>query len=551
MRNKFSMTSQATQAKAGIGTSIVLEPARMNAAADGVEPFFWPLPWSDFLAARDVMLHGLAEVLRPGIAAGSARHEPLAAVIVQFIQEVVRAYYLTAVRRRFSEASLSIETSNPALNAAGFTPRDIGTDRIAFLKTRFSGSLLRSLFRPIYGLRSRDNMSWGYPSFIDMKTAIVATNNSALMQTRAKECGERVHLVSMRYWFGDLANDLNRKGVKPQKAGIEIEAMIEAIRRAFVAGGEALPVDVETYLRSWLEETSAIAGFYIEGLLTRRQRLPLNLWTGSAGYIFRRILYYAVRRNGGFVTSHDHGSGLGYLSLVDPNVTEFITTDRFITFTKQQAQSYKSILRDEFRIRPQWPEIIAHDGAPPPAEGTRVLPSAAPRENGTPARIMYIASQYRGEFLGLTPIEFDIVAVDWQARLFAHLREMGHVVFNKAHPTSPYRHPDSFETKLGVQSILSPFETVIDKADLFLFNSADTSAFRPAVLSGKPIVLIEFGVPTWNSEALALAAKRCAIVQGYFDGAGKAQVDWAELKTAISTAEELKHDTSFAEAYFG
>lgn len=523
----------------------------MNATANGVEPFFWPLPWSDFLTARDALLTGLAGVLRPGVAAGNTDHEALAAVVVQFIQEVVRAYYLTAVRRRFADAGVPMVTGNPALTAAGFVPRDATTDRIAFLKDRFQASFWRHLLRPLYGMRVDDGMSWGYPSLVDMKTAIVATNNSALMQTRARECGKPVHLVSMRYWFGDLSNKVKSQGFGRPADTAVIDDMVEAVRRAFAAGGEILPADVARSLAEWLGEASGVARSYIDGLLARPNRLPRTLWTGSAGYIFRRIMYFAVRRSGGFVTSHDHGSGLGYLSIVDPNVTEFVTTDRFITFTERQAQSYRGFLRDEFRIRAQWPEIVAHDGAPPPPEGTqRPVVTGVTRKDG-PLRIMYVASQYRGEFLGLTPIEFDIVAVDWQARLFANLKTMGHSVVNKAHPTSPYRFPDTFETKLGVPSVLTPFEKEIETADLFLFNSADTSAFRPAVLSGKPIVMVEFGVPTWGAEALALASRRCAVVQGHFDDQGRAQVNWDDLRAAIARAPQLVDDTAFADAFFG
>ena len=58
--------------------ALVLDTPRIRLDRDGVQDFLWPLPWADYLAARDSFMAGLAVLLRPLLEAGDEDGELLA-----------------------------------------------------------------------------------------------------------------------------------------------------------------------------------------------------------------------------------------------------------------------------------------------------------------------------------------------------------------------------------------------------------------------------------------------------------------------------------------
>lgn len=524
---------------------IVLDVPRVALDGEGVENFLWPLSWADHGAVRDTFLTGLSALVRPGLERGNTDAEIVAILSMELVQEVLRGWYAAAVTRRFGGLGRALvvdQKSGLDADAVGEWPRQ--RDRLGFLRGRFPSSRGRAALRPIYGAFQRDAFSWRYPQLIDFNSRIVATNPCPLSSLHARTIDEPVFLVSMRYWFGELCDsmpaDVSHLAVSPAT----IDAVMALTNEAAGSAGDTLPEPLVRYLRGWLVEASGMVRYYLDGLTRNPERLPRRLWTGSGGYVFRRILHFAVRRTGGSSVSHDHGSGLGCFAIVNSNLTEFVSPDVFVTFNAALADGYRQQRREDFRLCSRWPEIVTATAAPK----SRNAPPAR-RGDGNIDTVMFIANPYRGEEIGLTPIEFDLVAVDWQARLFHRLSGLGYHVVNKAHPDSLVRPPTAFAECLGVPAVLERLERVMDDADIYILDYLHSSALSTVLRSGKPVLYVDFGhCPLWP-EAERLFERRVRVVRGWHDEANRAHVDWNELGEAIRDARSMTADTSFTDTY--
>ena len=516
-----------------------LDVAAADVDANGVRDFCWPLSWAEQRVFRDAFVAGYAALTRDLQDRQDEDGDLLAILAMEFVQEAMRGWFVAALMARFHQRGENI--SAPWLRGASSEDPTFWQpqrDRIGFLKTRFPSSAWRGLLRPVYGLIQNDGLSWRWPQTADFRSRIVATNPCPLTKRHASQAKERPVLVSMRYWFGAASNslpaDLSKLRLRDENSAAALAAFADAVRR----NGDAVPPALLAHLKGWLDDATAICRWHLRALLARPQRLPAQLWTGSGGYIFRRILHIAARKAGSTVSSHDHGSGLGLFDLIDTNLTEFVTPDVFVTFSEKQAAGYRTQENDDFRMRKQWPRIEAV-----PADRSAPLRANA-AQPGKPRSILFVANQYRGEKVTMTPIEFDLVAVDWQARLFVQLQSLGYEVRMRPHPDSVSAPPQGF-ARMGVSFAGGTFEEALASADAVILDYLHTSVLRDVLLSGKPVMTFEFGHCPPNRVASEPLSRRIRFIPGHYDNTNRAQTEWAALPAAISDACDMREDRPF------
>lgn len=523
-----------------------LDVATMDVTAEGLKDFVWPVSWQEHAAFRDSFIGSYAEIVRDKINRQDEDGDLLAILAMEFVQEAMRGWFTAVLLRRFGRRGEQIAA--PWLNGNTFDDPAIwrpNRDRIDFLRNRFPASGWRGLLRPLLGLLQDDGMSWQWPQTVDFRSRVIATNASALTRQHADTVGEKPVLVSLRYWFGEASDKLPDKLSNHMLHANTVTQVIAGLTEAAARNGDELPASLLRHLEDWLNAAAPVCRWHLQWLLKHRKSLPDRLWTGSGGYIFRRILHTAVRRAGGRVWSHDHGSGLGLFDTLDTNLTEFVTPDTFVTFSPKQAQGYRLQRREAFRLRADWPEV----------EAVKTTASAAPLRPLKPAsplpcrRIVFVANQYRGEKIPLTPIEFDLVAADWQARLFTRLRSIGYEVQIRAHPDSPSPPPESFGRSLGVRQALGNFADALAGADIVILDYLHTTVLRDVLLSGKPVLTFEFGHCSPNAVAASTLANRIRFVPGWYDDRNRAQTEWSELARVIEEACDMAGDDRFLELF--
>ena len=121
-------------------------------------------------------------------------------------------------------------------------------------------------------------------------------------------------------------------------------------------------------------------------------------------------------------------------------------------------------------------------------------------------------------------------------------------MLHKPHPGSVSLPRDGFTQAFGGRTLTEPFDQVMHLADAFIFVTSQSTPFISILAESKPVVFIDLGLFEWVPEAYEMLGRRCRIVRGRFDEDNRAQVDWDELRNAISEAGDLT-DTAFADNY--
>ena len=230
-------------------------------------------------------------------------------------------------------------------------------------------------------------------------------------------------------------------------------------------------------------------------------------------------------------------------------VTDFESCDTFVTFSEMQADSLRRTLRNDLLLLPKAPNIIALPENDHASERPGRSAQSTRAGRTRPLRtVMYPSSSYRGEKVGYAVQMPDIVALDWEARLFAHLSSWGYEVLHKPHPGSVSLPPAESVEAVGGRLITDRFENVSHLADAFIFIDPQSTPFVLIMKSDKPVVFVDFGLYEWMPEAFELLERRCRVVKGLFDEKNRAQVDWDALRSAIEDAKDLS-DHSFYDSY--
>lgn len=519
---------------------------------EGLCDYYWPVGRQEVAGMREAFLPPLIGLIRDGLAKGVAGAEALLVALAPLASEGLALYQggALAERARLGGRELACPAHYrlwPAL-LAGTRPADHGV--VAQLTEAFPApnafEFLRSLALFPFDILPRSRgaeTALRLPSRMPhpalLRRAVVSTKRGEILERHAAQESRPVVYCRHKDWFrpvdgGELRARLGR-AMAP--------ALLDAVLAAFVAGcaegGFAPSENILGYYRDLCRTTAALVQAHMERLRARPERLPRRLWHGSGGNLWDRMLGRAVREQGGSVTAHSHAGGSEYELFPYDFTNEYAVCDEYVAYTEGQARLMAEKL-DPAYLFGSAPRFGSVGGsvAPPAQAG----PAAAGRT------LMYVDGGYEGERVQLNPGFPDVVLADWQARLFARLRDAGWRVLYKPHPE--FSPPAGLlGPGVGVEALSGRFEELLGQADLFLFDYPQTSTFNVALRSGRPMALVDFGGTRWYGNALELLRKRCVVVPGGFDAANRAQVDWEGLLACLEQARTMPPDTGFVE-YF-
>jgi hypothetical protein len=520
-----------------------LDPKRLALTEQGVEGYFLPVARSDVLAIRDRLVSDAIASARNAV----SNHPELAPLASSAFLSFIAEFLSVA------EASLLFARTWTAGGAVSLPP---GTDYWQPIAAggvpdihRLDETLGSRLVRPkrwkaplrrLRNLFIDDGIARTPLSQIDLAQDIVATSVGGLINKAARQTSKKVAYLPLTTWFDPAA--------RPSPLSVEstrlIEAWIEDCRSAMATIGASLPDNLLGYLKAWLSRFLGIAQAHWLQLMDRPD-LPRQLWTGAASRPLTRLMSHAVRSEGGEVTGYDHGSGHGHLRSELKTLVDFWTCDTFVTFTEESRRALVETARRDLILDGSLPNIVtlrAQGPKPPPGEKAPLHSQPCPHSR----HIMYVSGVYRLDRPVSMTRPFSLTLLDWQARLFARLRQFGYELTLKAHPDSLFSPPDFFRKQAQIE--LLRFEQVAERADLFLFDNPLSTTFGHALKLSKPVVLIDFGLAEFTERGRELLSRRCAIVPGRTDANNRWVVDWDALNAAIREAPE-RCDFEFVGTY--
>ena len=521
---------------------------------NGVKGFAWPMSRDEMVGMRDAVLPPLVAASRGGDGVDPEHSELLSIVFCNFVGECMELFQAQAVTRRLGEMGVDMvmpqgsRFMSALTTGAEFLPSPL----LRRLKLGMPDG--RNRFRRAAS-RLRTNLDWNGLTLAHIRRFHRERDIGALLQAlplvrrHAQTVSDFVSYMDAWDRIEPLDDESADRAAQEISHGDTITAAVQAVERGFAAGNERMHPRVAAYVRRWLAQGMAAVQCHISALLERPDRVPRRLWVGTAGHAWTRVFQHATRRMGGTVTGHDHGSGIGHLVTPQPTISQFESCDTYVTFTAAQASGLRKGLREDLLIPDRAPTI---EVVPPvSANGKRnsTSPVAAGQRDRAVRTVMYSGSGYRGERLNFMVQLPEMVAVDWEARLFAHLGQWGYEAVHKPHPGSVGL-PTGLAERFGGRTLTQPFEEVMDEADVFILTNPQSTTLAPVLASNKGVVFVDVGRVEFWPEAYEMFARRCAVVKGWFDDENRIQVDWDELRAAIGESVRLKDD-SFLETYLG
>lgn len=290
-------------------------------------------------------------------------------------------------------------------------------------------------------------------------------------------------------------------------------------------------------LRSFIVEASRNVKLYLHRLQNDPSQIPTLFLSGSMGMLLNSILALSVRRNGGKVIGFDHGNSCNIWSSSTTPFVETQLNDTFYTFSHYAAQA---IMNGMQRQHFSWhtPAIEYYKTA---SSHDVLNVSKDTQTNGK--TIMFVQTLFIGDQGELDPIMPNVVAADWQVRLFHNLKSLGYDILLKPHPLSGSQIPQDVLERLDIKVANAPFEEVCMSVDILMYDYALSTTFHTGMLTDKPMLYFHFSDSKYPSEIKDALENRIEIISGLYDEDNRAQCDWNSIKDAIERAKKKTDQT--------
>lgn len=537
--------------------NVFLDVQEMQFDESGVKNFFWPISRSEFDRARDALLSGIAKAARARGDALDAERDLFATFCHFICYEALACYQAYALYQRATSAGHKLVWRRNSrlfpLISGGRAP---SVQESELVRTLLAGPRCHPWYlRPLVKLRR--SVLWNGFGFRGLRPArpqsdIIACHATEVLEYHARAVADPVKYTLFGERFAPVNPEDEAVRRQPPLAEEVVHQAVQAIDNAFRAGGETLPVFLRNYFAELIHTAGPLARYHLERVLAKPQKVPRCLWTGTGGYIWNRLLRHAVRRLGGTVTGHEHGTGEGHVAHFNTKTfMDYESADIFMTFNEAQAHGLRQVLEERYLVPRQLPEIVSVPKCPDVvkyASDVAKHRADARSRPGCSRVVMYVPTVYCGEKPRLAQHNEDMVMADWQARLLAKLQVWRYPILYKAHPQGDSRPPTGFVDRFGVMPVDGLLQESWDKADVLLFDYINTTAFSVALNTDRPIVFVDFGYDRFHPDAYTAIKHRCAVVHGWVDERNRLQVDWDKLRATLDGAPRSS-DRTFLEQY--
>ena len=521
---------------------VVYDSASMEFDENGLKDFFWPLTRKEQEVSRDALLSELVSVARSRNDATDAERDLVSAMLQLLAREGLVLLLTYAVgRRTYAEGHEPVWPAG--CNHCEHVGKGIAppVETSALIRVLKKGPVCHPSWRR-YPVRLRRDLRCngfgiGAIRLANPQKDIYSCHTTDVLEEHARSLDETVKYTLMGEWFSAVDEQSEETLKTPALIDGIVDEVIQALSNAFESIGEELPESFEAYFRNVVVRGSRIINVHLNRVLARPHEIPKRLWTGTGGYIWARLLRHVVRRQGGEVTGHEHGTGESIIRYFNTKTfSDLESADSFVTFNSNHRDWLIETVDERFLVPATKPEIripeyskelVRYAGRPLRGDKTQH------QADNVKKKLMYVGPIYVGFSPRVSNHNSDILLIDWQSRLFKKLTEWGYEVLFKPHPEGEQRPPAVFNQMPGVTELYEPFEDVWSQADVYLFDWKSTTAYSTAMSTGLPVVMVDFSFEIFVPEMQALVEKNCALVKGWADDKNRLQTDWSQLKAAI------------------
>jgi hypothetical protein len=366
---------------------------------------------------------------------------------------------------------------------------------------------------------------WKIPMAVSFPSDMVGTTNHLLSDYSRSESGTRFYSDANK-----MLLDI-RIASKPEE-NHEITELVISQMTNLVTGNLELDFPLSDRLKSLIRQHLApIIRLIIQDLLhaQKSSSIPNSFWGGSGGRYGSRLISLESLRRGGSVVRFDHAGTVGFLKLKELFASlELSASSKYVMASPRHAELTKGTGAGDLVSRIRAVNIVGGPGY----SHISNLKLTGNNSAASKPRVMYLSSFSNSEMKSATHYLSQTVYQDWSLRLAKKLSNMPINLISKPHPDFKFpgtSHPLSRYSKV----VYSPFEEIIDDADIFVYDCLNSTTFWEVVCSRKKIICIDVGLPEATEESLAILQRRCTMIRTRLDESNRLQISSEELEEAI------------------
>ena len=394
-------------------------------------------------------------------------------------------------------------------------------------------TLWRWPLRILVSLKQNNNIR-RYPlSWFNPQRHIAVTSNLAVVSNFCTSLGLRGFYIEPDSFFSKIS-DTNLQETKTERE------LIEDVTRKCLDQIQKKQV-IRSNGKIWLQRQISIsiiyAQRYIQQALESERRLPRQL-VSNLGGIWNGLLRFTVKKAGGTVHVIDHGCGSAIYKSSINSMTNLSGTSVFYAFSPLAARFIKENLTGILKI----------------ALGSAQIDSFSHTENYRIRETSVKHARQRVLVIPLSPI-FDrglsafypvtSQALDFNARLIAHLQDLGWQVTLKPHPAFMEFGADQFLERYGAPCETRPFEVAFTEYDCIVSCDFSSSTLVSCLYSDKPLVFFDIAPHAMNPDVIQILKGRAEINNFSYSKEGRVEIQWDALANMLEAAMVKIHNNDF------
>ncbi len=295
------------------------------------------------------------------------------------------------------------------------------------------------------------------------------------------------------------------------------------------------------------------AAFLIEqsarelGAAQRTRHLPKTILSGSGGFWPTRLISLEVLRRGGESLKFDHAGQGGLLSVTGPiALSEMAVSSQYTVATEATAQLLKKSGALEQVSNYRRVRVEGMQGEP----HLRHLTLERSETNRKRRKVLYGPTIMVGDRQISPVLPPDPIHLDHQFRMVEALTKMPVDLFLRPHPEGLLRgrkHPLSVLCEPQNEN----YEALLRHADVCVFEYLRSSTFYQALVSDRPIVIMDLQTPIFQDEVMDMLRRRCRFVSVRYDDRNRTSFDEEEFREAICGGPDHADPSEFIELLVG
>lgn len=499
------------------------------------EAFFWPVARTDVVHVRNHFIKKMIDISKTG---DKPYHALYPVLSLLWVNHIIQSYQILLACHLFKEQGKSPHlTGDKGFLRAAYNDTAPPIPEYIFLLENgapLDNPFIESL-RGVKRALSKTPISYKPLCLMDFKNDIVISSTGELIFKHAQEQQRPLFYVPRGYWFKTIDKNL----LAPE---FDCNEFINVVKESFGAYASLLtPAFVRWFKEIYTRSMRAI-WIHIDRIQSTPHSIPMRYWMGSGGVMWDRIMKHIVKSNGGLVTGHDHGSGIGHIKSISRALSECNDCDFFVSFAHNKDLVLQAF--DKNYLFNDIPDIITLNNRQKHKAALSLKTSNA--ENIRKILIIpYGPDENVARFIA-TP--HDSVKVDLLIRVINKLQTWGYDVYLKPHPGCPPPLENSYLEQSNIHLLSGTIDDAFKNTDAVLFLHNYTTTFREAFSHNMPVILIDSSYEEWVEDAYQKLEARCSIIKSFYDTQNRICVDWDQLKIGIETSV-TKNDSEYSNNY--